>query len=79
MIATILIGLLAGWLAGMLMRGSGYGIIADIVLGLVGAVVGRAIFMALGVMPQGALGLLTMATVGALVLVGIAHALKRGA
>jgi uncharacterized membrane protein YeaQ/YmgE (transglycosylase-associated protein family) len=39
-IAWIVLGLVAGWLAGMIMRGSGYGIIGDIVLGVLGAIVG---------------------------------------
>jgi uncharacterized membrane protein YeaQ/YmgE (transglycosylase-associated protein family) len=39
-IAWIVLGLIAGWLAGMIMRGSGYGIIGDIVLGILGALVG---------------------------------------
>jgi uncharacterized membrane protein YeaQ/YmgE (transglycosylase-associated protein family) len=39
-IAWIVLGLIAGWLAGMIMKGSGYGIIGDIVLGIIGAVIG---------------------------------------
>jgi uncharacterized membrane protein YeaQ/YmgE (transglycosylase-associated protein family) len=39
-IAWIVLGLIAGWLAGMIMKGSGYGIIGDIVLGVLGAIVG---------------------------------------
>jgi uncharacterized membrane protein YeaQ/YmgE (transglycosylase-associated protein family) len=39
-IAWIVLGLIAGWLAGMLMRGGGYGIIGDLVLGILGAIVG---------------------------------------
>jgi uncharacterized membrane protein YeaQ/YmgE (transglycosylase-associated protein family) len=39
-IAWILLGLIAGWLAGQFMRGGGYGIVGDIVLGIVGALVG---------------------------------------
>lgn len=39
-IATIVIGLLAGWIAGLLMKGGGYGIIGDLALGVVGALVG---------------------------------------
>jgi uncharacterized membrane protein YeaQ/YmgE (transglycosylase-associated protein family) len=39
-LAWIVLGLLAGWLAGMIMRGGGYGIIGDIVLGILGAIVG---------------------------------------
>jgi len=76
-IAAILIGLIAGWLAGMLMRGSGFGILVDIVLGLVGAVVGSFIFGVFNVAPAGTIGYIVMATIGAVVLVAIAHALKR--
>jgi uncharacterized membrane protein YeaQ/YmgE (transglycosylase-associated protein family) len=39
-IAWIVLGLIAGWLAGMIMKGSGYGIIGDIVLGIIGAIIG---------------------------------------
>jgi uncharacterized membrane protein YeaQ/YmgE (transglycosylase-associated protein family) len=39
-IAWIVLGLVAGWLAGMIMRGSGYGVIGDIVLGILGAILG---------------------------------------
>ena len=53
MIATLIIGLIAGWLAGILMRGSGYGIVIDILLGLIGAVIGGWIFGALGIVAIG--------------------------
>jgi len=76
MLRLILIGLIAGWLAGKLMRGSGFGLITDILLGLIGAVIGGWIFDALGIMERGSIGLLAMATVGAVVLVGAAHALR---
>jgi uncharacterized membrane protein YeaQ/YmgE (transglycosylase-associated protein family) len=78
MLGTIIIGLIAGWLAGLLMRGSGYGIIVDILLGLIGAVIGSWIFGALGIVVVGGIGYLAMATVGAVVLVGITHILRRG-
>jgi len=77
MISAILIGLIAGWLAGMLMRGSGFGILVDIVLGLVGAVVGSFIFSVFNVAPAGTIGYIVMATIGAVVLVALSHALKR--
>jgi uncharacterized membrane protein YeaQ/YmgE (transglycosylase-associated protein family) len=76
MIRLILIGLIAGWLAGKLMRGSGFGLIADTCLGLIGAVIGGWIFAALGIVGYGTIGLLATATVGAVVLVGAAHALR---
>ncbi|HEY6418901.1 MAG TPA: GlsB/YeaQ/YmgE family stress response membrane protein [Candidatus Binataceae bacterium] len=73
MIGTIIIGLIAGWLTGLLMRGSGYGFFADILLGLVGAIIGRWIFGALGIVAFGTTGFLAMAVVGAVVLVAITH------
>lgn len=76
MLFAIFIGLIAGWLTGKLMRGSGYGVFADIVLGLVGAVIGSWIFNSLGIVVNGSLGYLAMATVGAVVLVGIVHLIR---
>ena len=67
-LGAIIIGLIAGWIAGKLMRGRGYGIIADIVLGLIGAIIGNWIFTRLGIETSGRLGFLAMATVGAVLL-----------
>ncbi len=72
---AIIIGLIAGWIAGKLMRGRGYGIIPDIALGLIGAVIGNWVFGQLGIETTGHLGFLAMATVGAVLLVGAAHLL----
>ena len=69
MIRAIIVGLIAGWLAGKLMRGYGYGAIADILLGLVGGIVGGIIFRAFGLHPYHALGSLTTSTLGAILLV----------
>ncbi|MGH7840172.1 MAG: GlsB/YeaQ/YmgE family stress response membrane protein [Candidatus Binataceae bacterium] len=76
MIRAILIGLIAGWLAGKLMRGRGYGILADIILGLVGAIIGQWLFIRLGVRVYGGFAFLAMATVGAVILVGAAHLVR---
>ena len=76
MLFAVIIGLIAGWLTGKLMSGGGYGIFADIVLGLVGAVIGSWIFNSLGIVVNGSLGYLAMATVGAVVLVGIVHLVR---
>ena len=73
---AIIIGLIAGWIAGKLMRGRGYGIIADIALGLIGAIIGNWLFTRLGIEATGRLGFLAMATVGAVILVGAAHLLR---
>jgi uncharacterized membrane protein YeaQ/YmgE (transglycosylase-associated protein family) len=51
----ILVGLVAGWITGKLMKGGGYGFFLDIILGIVGAVVGGYIAGALGLSPQGGL------------------------
>ena len=69
----ILIGLIAGWLSGKVARGRGFGVIADLFLGLVGAVIGGWIFERLGMTSYGFIGSLAAATVGAVVLVALAR------
>lgn len=69
----IIIGLLAGWIAGHLTRGRGFGCLVDVILGLIGAVIGGWIFTRLGVTILGFWGSLAAATVGAVVLVAIAR------
>lgn len=69
----IFIGLVAGWLAGTVSRGRGFGCLANMALGLVGAVVGGWIFQKLGIEYFGFFGSLAAATVGAVLLVAIAR------
>jgi uncharacterized membrane protein YeaQ/YmgE (transglycosylase-associated protein family) len=69
----IVIGLIAGWLAGKISRGEGYGCITDIVLGLVGSLLGGWIFMRLGILGGGFIYSLAAATLGAVILVSIVH------
>ena len=77
-IAWIVVGLIAGWLAGKVMRGGGYGVVVDIILGLVGGVVGGWIFNMLGIWPGGGMiGSIIVAFVGAVILVAITRVLKR--
>lgn len=73
LLGWIIIGLIAGWLAGVVGRGRGFGCLADIILGLIGAVVGGWIFTKLGIRAGGVLGSLAAAFVGAVVLVAIAR------
>lgn len=68
-IGWVVIGLIAGWLGGKITRGRGFGLLADLFLGLVGGVVGGWIFGRLGVESYGFIGGLAAATVGALLLV----------
>jgi len=70
----IVLGLIAGWLAGKLARGKGFGCIGDVVLGLIGSVVGGWIFTKLGIVRHDTFLIsLAAATVGAVVVVSIAH------
>lgn len=73
LIGWLIIGLLAGWIAGHVARGRGFGCIVDVILGLIGAVIGGWIFTKLGITAGGFLGSLAAATVGAIVLVAIAR------
>jgi uncharacterized membrane protein YeaQ/YmgE (transglycosylase-associated protein family) len=74
----IIIGLIAGWLAGKISRGRGFGCITDIILGVVGSFIGGWIFMRLGIWGGGFLYSLAAATVGAVLLVFIAHLFSPG-
>ncbi|MGO9454447.1 MAG: GlsB/YeaQ/YmgE family stress response membrane protein [Candidatus Binataceae bacterium] len=69
MIASILVGLVAGWLAGKLIRGRGYGVLADIFLGLIGGVIGGWMFAAFGVHAHHLFGAIMISTLGATALV----------
>jgi len=77
-LAWIVVGLIAGWLAGQVMKGGGYGTIADIILGLVGGLLGGWIFGKLGISAgSGMIGSIIVAFVGAVILVGITRLVKR--
>ena len=73
LLSWLLIGLIAGWLAGKIARGQGFGCFTDIILGLVGAVLGGWIFVKLGILGGGFLYSIAAATVGAVIIVAIAH------
>lgn len=73
----ILIGLLAGFLAGAVVKGHGFGIIGNIIVGIVGAVLGGVIFSALGLVATSLLGSLICAFVGAVVLLIIVGFIKK--
>jgi uncharacterized membrane protein YeaQ/YmgE (transglycosylase-associated protein family) len=73
----LLIGLVAGWLAGKIMKGGGFGVVGDIVVGVVGALLGGFLFGLLGFSASGLLGSLVVATVGAVVLLFLLRLIKR--
>ncbi|GAC1447743.1 MAG: GlsB/YeaQ/YmgE family stress response membrane protein [Isosphaeraceae bacterium] len=74
-ISWLVVGLISGWLAGMVMKGGGYGVIGDIVVGLIGALLGG--FLA-GMFIQGDagfIGSIVVAFIGACVLIAIVRAI----
>ena len=74
----VLVGLIAGWLAGQLMRGGGFGVLGDIVVGIVGALIGGFLFSSLGIYPgAGLLGAIIVATIGAVVLILLLRLIRR--
>src|SRR5437773_9920377 len=78
-IAWIIVGLVAGWLAGLVMKGGGYGIVGDLVVGVIGAFVGGFLFGLL--FPGSAVGLLgsiVVAFIGAVILIAIVRAIAPG-
>lgn len=75
----LLIGAIAGWLAGVIMKGGGYGLIGDIVVGVIGGFIGGWLFGWLGFAPGvGLIGSIVTALVGAIVLIGILRLFTRG-
>lgn len=71
----IIIGILAGFLAGKIMRGRGYGVLIDLLLGIVGSILGGVVFGVLGLYAAGLIGRLVVATAGAVLLIFIARKL----
>ncbi|MBW5799818.1 GlsB/YeaQ/YmgE family stress response membrane protein [Halomonas elongata] len=76
-IAWLIIGGLAGWIAGNIMRGGGFGLLGNIGVGIVGAVVGGFLFSLLGLSSGGFIGSLVTAVVGAVVLLWVIAKVKK--
>jgi uncharacterized membrane protein YeaQ/YmgE (transglycosylase-associated protein family) len=72
----LIVGVVAGWLAGKLTRGRGFGLVGDLVIGILGALVGGFLFGLLGVVSFGLLGSIVTSTVGAVVLLWLVHRLR---
>jgi uncharacterized membrane protein YeaQ/YmgE (transglycosylase-associated protein family) len=73
----LLIGAIAGWLAGILMRGRGFGLVGNMVVGVIGAILGGILFGLLGIATGGLPGAIATATAGAVLLLFIAGLLKK--
>jgi uncharacterized membrane protein YeaQ/YmgE (transglycosylase-associated protein family) len=76
LIYQILIGILAGWLAGKIMRGRGFGLLIDLLLGVVGSLLGGLVFGLLGLYASGVIGSLVVATAGAMMLLYLVRHLR---
>jgi uncharacterized membrane protein YeaQ/YmgE (transglycosylase-associated protein family) len=74
----LLVGVIAGWLAGVLVKGGGFGLIGDLVVGIIGALIGGLFFSGLaGFAGGGLLGSILVATLGAVLLLVVLRVLKR--
>jgi uncharacterized membrane protein YeaQ/YmgE (transglycosylase-associated protein family) len=77
MIGFLIIGLIAGWLAGRLMKGEGFGLLGNLVLGVVGAFVGGFALRLVGFAAVGFIGELVTATLGAIILIYLGRVLRK--
>jgi uncharacterized membrane protein YeaQ/YmgE (transglycosylase-associated protein family) len=77
LILFLVVGLVAGWLAGKIMKGAGFGLVGDLIVGVIGAFIGVWLFGLLGISAGGVLGLLVAAVIGALVLLYVIRMVKR--
>ena len=68
LIRLILIGIIAGWLAGKIMRGTGFGLLGDLVVGVIGSLLGGLVFGLLGISSYNVIGSIAIATAGAILL-----------
>lgn len=74
----LLVGLIAGFLASVVMRGGGYGVIGDIIIGIVGAILGGFLAGLLGIGASGFVGTIIIAFIGACILIAILRAVSGG-
>lgn len=73
----LLIGAIAGWLAGVVVKGYGFGLVGNIIVGILGAAIGGWLFGAMGIAATGIVGAVIGATVGAIFLLLIVRLVKR--
>ncbi|MGK7296605.1 MAG: GlsB/YeaQ/YmgE family stress response membrane protein [Candidatus Wenzhouxiangella sp. M2_3B_020] len=78
LLGVLLIGGLAGWIAGLLVKGRGSGIVMNIVIGIVGALIGAWVFNFFNIATSTILGDLLVAVVGASILLGLLQLVRRG-
>jgi uncharacterized membrane protein YeaQ/YmgE (transglycosylase-associated protein family) len=74
---VVLIGILAGWLAGQITKGSGFGVLGDLIVGILGSLLGSFLFGLIGIYAYGLVGRLAMAVIGAIVLLWLIRLIKK--
>lgn len=77
LIWILIIGLLAGWLASLMMRGRGFGMLGDMIVGVIGAWLGGTILHVFGLYSVGFIGSLVTALIGAVILLALIRTIKR--
>jgi uncharacterized membrane protein YeaQ/YmgE (transglycosylase-associated protein family) len=78
LLVFLLVGAIAGWLAGLIVRGFGFGLIGNIVVGIVGALVAGYLFPRLGIgLPAGLIGEIFSAAIGAVIILVIIGLIRR--
>ncbi|MBP1765663.1 MAG: Transglycosylase-associated protein [Firmicutes bacterium] len=77
MLWFLIIGIIAGWLAGHVLKGSGFGLFGDLVVGVIGSFLGGYLFGFLGLTAHGTIGKIVMATIGAIVLLLVIRFFKQ--
>ena len=79
LLVILFVGLVAGWLAGQIVRGTGFGLIGDIVVGIIGALIGGWLVPRLGIhIGAGIIGAIFDATIGAIVLLIVVRLVRGG-
>jgi uncharacterized membrane protein YeaQ/YmgE (transglycosylase-associated protein family) len=78
LVIIILVGIVAGWLAGQIVRGGGFGLIGDLIVGVLGALIAGWLFPRLGVsLGSGILGAILSAAIGAVILLLLIRLVRR--
>jgi uncharacterized membrane protein YeaQ/YmgE (transglycosylase-associated protein family) len=77
LIILLIIGAIAGWLAGLVVKGYGFGLIGNIVVGVIGAFIGQWLFPSLGLWGADLVGIIISATLGAIILLVVIGLIRR--
>ena len=76
-VVFLIVGLVAGWIASLLMRGRGLGLIGDLIIGVIGAFLGGFLLGLVGIFAEGLVGLIIQSVIGAMILLLVIKALRK--